>query len=58
MSLKRRLLKTLERLKFKAENPESKLYGHFGSVEFFETNDYSVYGIGDFQIKEYKVEKK
>ena len=58
MTLKRRLLKTLERLKFKAQNPDSKLYGYFGAVDFFETKDYSVYGIGDFQIKEYKTEKK
>jgi hypothetical protein len=58
ISLKRRLIKTLERLKFKKENPNSKLYGHFTSVEFYETQEYTIYGVGDVQIREYKKDKK
>lgn len=58
MALKKRLHKTLERMKFKSSNPDSKLYGYFGKVNSFETDDYKVYEIEKFQIREYKNKKK
>ena len=54
ITLKRRLKKTLERMKFKSNNPESKLYGYYGKVKNFETEEFSSYEIGSFQIREYK----
>lgn len=47
--MKKKLIKTFERVKFKAENPTSKVYGHF-KVTKIEDDNYETYKIANFKI--------
>lgn len=52
--IRKRIMNTLKRLKFKAENKDSHIYGYFPPVKSYKTRDYSTYEIEKFKIVQYK----
>lgn len=49
LKIKKRLRKTYERIKFKADNPSSRLYGHF-KVKRIENNQEEIYNFANYKI--------
>lgn len=56
--IKRRVLKTLERFKFKVQNPESKVFGHFKQIRKYNSEEFVCYEVGKFKFHEFKMEDK
>lgn len=48
--LRKRILNTLERLKFKYQNPNSHIYGFFPAVRSYKNNQYITYEIDKVKI--------
>lgn len=51
--IRKRILKTLERLKFKSLNPNSHIYGYFPAVRSYKNNEYITYEIDNLKIVVY-----
>ena len=56
--MRRRILKTLERFKFKVDHPESKVYGVFRKVRKYNSGEFICYELDKFKFNEYKHEYK
>jgi hypothetical protein len=54
LKLRKRLIKTLDRFRFKAYNPKSKMYGYFEPVKITDTPEYKEFHQRPFIIREYK----
>lgn len=48
--IRKRILKTLARFKFKAENHDSHIYGYFQPVKNYKNNNYITYELDKFKI--------
>lgn len=48
--VRKRILKTLERLKFKSLNPNSHIYGFFPAVRSYKNNQYVTYEIENIKM--------
>lgn len=50
IKLRKRILKTLERFKFKANNPNSYIYGYFHPVKHYNSQGNDIYEIERFKF--------
>lgn len=48
--LRKRILKTLERFKFKAHNPDSHIYGYFQPVKHYNSQGNDIYELDRFKF--------
>lgn len=50
LKLRRRILKTLDRFKFKAHNPDSHIYGYFQPVKHYNSQGNDIYELDRFKF--------
>lgn len=48
--IRKRIIKTLARLKFKSENPDSHIYGYFQPVKSYKNNNYTTYELDKVKL--------
>lgn len=55
--IRKRILKTFERFKFKANNPDSHIYGYIKNIKHYKTDHYQVYELNQFKFTVYNDNK-